>query len=358
MKKCEYGCGQDALNQLKNGKWCCSEKWQQCSYIRKETSVISKRSHNTIEYKKKARENTLDQLKNESPENKKIRIDKMKETCRTPEFVEESRVRSINLWKNDELRISIIKSMKKIKQDPNHRKELSMIALERFKNETEEERLERIKKAKIGANKYFNNESYSKKKHRINSKKRTIEKLTKKYPIFTKEEDMRYNPNKPLEEKEIQVHCKNDHCPNSKEKGGWFTPTNRQIEQRLYGLDMNLSYFYCSDKCKDECNLFNLHEDPNRLEEYSQYNDEVYKVTYKSLNEHKDKIKNLKLRGRQYGYDLDHRFSIYEGFIREIDPEIIGHWKNLIIIKDRKNRRKGKKSSITLSKLMNKIREV
>jgi hypothetical protein len=357
MRLCEYGCGQEAKFRSKGGIWMCSEFWQQCPAKRKETSIISKRTHNTKEYKEKARINTLNQFKNETPENKKIRINKVKKTCRMPKHIEESRIRSINLWKDDDLRDSMMNSMKKAKQDPLHRKVLSEIAKKRFKKETKEERLERIKKAKTGAKKYFENESLIKKKNRINSKKRTIEKLKKKHPLLYKVEEMRYNPDKP-KDKEIQVRCKNNLCNHSKENNGWFTPNNKQIEQRITGLNTNTLYFYCSEKCKEECILFNLHEDPNRLAEYNKYNDRVYKVTYKSLMKYSNKIKDLELRGREDGYDLDHIFSIYEGFNKNIDPEIIGHWKNLRIIRSSKNRRKGKKSSIKISELINKIKEV
>ncbi len=357
MQLCEYGCGRQAKFKNKSGKWMCSEFWQQCPSKRKETSIISKRTHNTKEFKKKVRINTLKQFKNETPENKKIRIDKIKKTCRTLKHVEKSRNTTINLWKNKNYRNSMIAAMKKIKQDPLHRKVLSEIAKKRFKKETKEERLERIIKAKIGAQKYFKNESLIKKEQRINSKKRTIEKIKKKYPLLYKVEEMRYNPDKP-NEKEIQVHCKNNFCNYSKEKGGWFTPINRQIEQRMTGLNNNTSYFYCSEKCKEECILFHLREDPNRLKEYAKYVDEVYKVTYKSLMKYSSEIKNLELRGRSEGYDLDHIFSIFEGFDKQIDPEIIGHWKNLRIVESSENRSKGKNSSIKISELINKIKEL
>ena len=42
---------------------------------------------------------------------------------------------------------------------------------------------------------------------------------------------MRYKPGYE-KEKIIQVHCKNHNCKNSKEQGGWFTPTSNQIEGR------------------------------------------------------------------------------------------------------------------------------
>ena len=37
-KKCEYDCGQDALYQLKNGKYCCSKSWNSCPEIRRKNS--------------------------------------------------------------------------------------------------------------------------------------------------------------------------------------------------------------------------------------------------------------------------------------------------------------------------------
>ena len=57
-------------------------------------------------------------------------------------------------------------------------------------------------------------------------------------------------------------------------------------------------------------------------------------------------------------YGLDHIFSIFDGFNNNVDPEIIGHWKNLKIIKSCENRSKSKKSFINLNELMNKIKEV
>ena len=111
----------------------------------------------------------------------------------------------------------------------------------------------------------------------------TIKKIVKNYPIFYKEEEIRYNPDKPIEEKEIQVHCKNHNCENSKEKDGWFTPTKSQIKERIRQLERkdgnDGSYFYCSQKCKNECILFNLHSDPNKEIEkpYTQKEYDIWK---------------------------------------------------------------------------------
>lgn len=125
----------------------------------------------------------------------------------------------------------------------------------------------RIKKLYKDPKSIYNSISY--KENHINSMKRktglNIEKIKKRYSTFTKEEKMRYNPNK-ANEKEIQVHCKNHECKNSKEKDGWFTPTYIQISERIRQLESNEgnggSYFYCSQECKDTCPLYQLQNDP------------------------------------------------------------------------------------------------
>lgn len=44
MKLCDYGCGQEAHFQLKNGKWCCSKHWNSCPQLRKKNSEGCKKS--------------------------------------------------------------------------------------------------------------------------------------------------------------------------------------------------------------------------------------------------------------------------------------------------------------------------
>ena len=91
-----------------------------------------------------------------------------------------------------------------------------------------------------------------------NKNKISINHINKKYTFFSKVEEIRYNPNKEIQEKEIQVHCKNHNCVNSKENGGWFTPTKSQLYERIRCLERgdDHSYFYCSQKCKDICPLY------------------------------------------------------------------------------------------------------
>jgi len=112
---------------------------------------------------------------------------------------------------------------------------------------------------------------------------KSIQQIKNDYPFFSTIEEMKYSNTN-----EIQVHCKNHNCPNSKEQDGWFTPTYIQLYERIrsiekeYGNDGN--YLYCSDECKQECPLFNLQSDPNRdinkqytNSEYNTWRNEVLK---------------------------------------------------------------------------------
>ena len=115
--------------------------------------------------------------------------------------------------------------------------------------------------------------------------KLTIAKIKQKYVLFSKIEELRYNPDK-SGKKEIQVHCKNHLCENSKEKSGWFTPTKIQLSERIRNLEHPIgtegSYFYCSQKCKDICPLYNLRSDPYKEETnlpYTQVEHDIWRST-------------------------------------------------------------------------------
>jgi len=122
-----------------------------------------------------------------------------------------------------------------------------------------------IRKSKLGKN----NPNYM-----------TISKILERYPLFSKIEKMRYNPDKPGK-KEIQVHCKNHNCPNSKEQNGWFTPTKSQFFERIRQVEHpegnGGSYFYCCEECKIECPLYKLQGDPNN-KPVKNYTNEEYRI--------------------------------------------------------------------------------
>jgi hypothetical protein len=218
---CDYGCGQKATHQFKNGKWCCSKFVTQCPQIVKQNTEANrniwknpKSMFNSEKYRKKLSK----ACKGKLPWNK-------------------------NKSKNNDTRIlNQSNSLKCTWNDKNS-----------FLNSREYRNNLRLAQNKIDV-------KYKKSIGRKNS----IKILKIKYPFFSRIEEMRYNPDKPGE-KEIQVHCKNHLCPNSKEQGGWFTPTYSQLYERIRQLENNSgndgSYFYCSDECKNECPLYGLQVD-------------------------------------------------------------------------------------------------
>ena len=203
---CEYGCNQTAIYKLKNGRYCCSKSQNSCPKLRIINSKKNKGvSRHTIESKKKISE----AQKGHIPWNKN----------------------KLNVYSNEtKIKMSLAHKGKKFSE--MHKKNISISN----SNITKETR----KKMKIS--------------HLL-----TIKIIQKKYLIFAKMEEMRYKPGKE-DEKVIQVHCKNHNCPNSKEQGGWFTPTKSQLYERIRQIEgpkgNNGSYFYCSIKCKQECPLY------------------------------------------------------------------------------------------------------
>lgn len=134
----------------------------------------------------------------------------------------------------------------------------------------------------FGKNRIFSNEEVKK---QVEGRLLTIEKIRKKYPFFSQVEELRYNPKN---DKEIQVHCKNHLCKNSKEMGGWFSPSRSQLIERRRALEHpegnDGRYFYCSNKCKMECPLYDLKSDPLQTSKTIYLNSE-YKVFRKFVLE-------------------------------------------------------------------------
>ena len=236
--KCDYGCGQEAKYQLKNGKWCCSKNVSQCKIIKQKISDLRKGALNPM-YGKKM---TTEDKNKRSKLMKKLRKDP-NSSYNTEEFIEKQKISHKKRCNDKEWKQKASKWMKKAWADK-----------------------------KIGDTDWIIKQK--------ESQKLTITKIKNKYPLFSKIEEMRYNPNKPGE-KEIQVHCKNHNCPNSKEQGGWFTPTYIQLYERIRQLEKDYGnggcYFYCCDECKQECPLYNLKGDPLKdIENW--YNQEEYQT--------------------------------------------------------------------------------
>ena len=196
--KCSYGCGNEGLYKFKNGKFCCEPYFTKCPSVRK------KNSRNQI-----GKSTSLKTKEKQSKSHKKRYTKK--------------------------LRKIYSERMKKRYEDPNERKKQKEIALKIWSTKEFRE------KQKKSLNKYYNNNS-----------KYTLEQYYIKYPTFSKVENLRYKPNT----KKIQVKCKK--C------NKWFIPTSNQLCDRIRQVEDGNGgcYFYCSNKCKDLCPLYNIHSDP------------------------------------------------------------------------------------------------
>jgi len=122
------------------------------------------------------------------------------------------------------------------------------------------------------------------------SSKLSIKNINIKYKLFSKIENLRYKPAH-KKEKIIQVRCKSNNC------NKWFTPSYIQLYERIRNIEINEldnSYFYCSEKCKEECPLYgkrvetlikedkinvgHIEESWYTSQEYQTWRDQVFKL--------------------------------------------------------------------------------
>jgi hypothetical protein len=235
---CDYGCGQKAKHQLKNGKWCCNKNYQSCPVLREK-------------YSKSMKGKNTDSLTEEHIKN----ISEGKKGKKTGPMSEETKRK-------------ISKTQKDRKRTP-HSEETKRKISESMKGKNtggmSEESKTRMSKSKKGKKLPPFSKEHKRKISESNKGKHTlnIKDYKEKYPFLFVVEEL-----KEIENGEIQGHCKNHNCENSKEKGGWFTLSSSQLANRrdqicnLNGNDG--SYFYCSQHCKDTCILFGLRGDPFR----------------------------------------------------------------------------------------------
>lgn len=178
-----------------------------------------------------------------------------------------------------------------------------------------------------------------KRSHQNKKRYKKLDTFLKKHKEFLKYEIIEEDK----ETKQYIVKCSK--CENK------FIPKYRQLEYRIFMINngnINKGKFICKE-CKPEVEY--------KLTEYERYQQKVYKQTEKMIRKYKDKIVNIDLRGRKHGYQIDHKYSVLEGFKNNIDPYIVSHVKNLEILKDNDNTRKLDKCSITLEELIEEIKK-
>ena len=245
MKLCEYGCGQEAKHQFKNSKWCCSDDYRKCqAFIEKirQKNIGKKRNRKT---------------KNNISQGRKGKKNKL------PEILS-ANVNILCSFGCNKKALYYFSTTNRYSCSDHHSKctgERKRRSKRNIGKKLSSETKRKISKKIIQLNK----ESEEYRFKQSTSRKLIIDQINERYPTFSIIEEMRYNPGKPGE-KEIQVHCKNHSCPNSKKQGGWFTPIRTQLAERIRQIESEYGqggcYFYCSDHCKQECPLYNLYSDP------------------------------------------------------------------------------------------------
>ena len=309
---CEYGCGQEAIYTCKNGKNICNKVVSKCPAISKKSALKNKGKTHSKEVKCKLSKLMKNKWKDK---NSKFHSEEYKETRRI-----NSTIRKHSEETKEKIRQSKIGNKNPMfgkKLSESHRRKIGescKVALKGRKQSEEtkrkigeskrgtkwsDESKDKLKKTMTEKNPFKGKSHSNETKIKIRLSQphlMTISKINKRYPLFSKIEEMRYNPDKPGE-KEIQVHCKNHKCKNSKENNGWFTPTRSQIFERIRHIENSNgsggSYFYCCNECKNECPIYNkkviqlIREDQIRAgiikeeyhtnKEYNVYREEVLK---------------------------------------------------------------------------------
>ena len=236
---CGYGCGNIAKFKLNSGKLCCSSKYQSCNNVRiKHNKDSSKFIKNTPEILTIKFENICEygcgEIANFRFKNGKYCCSHNASNCKGTRSKTRISHKPIELIANID-KICEFGCGKLAKFELSFNKRLCC----------------------------SNNQDLC--ENRSIVRNITLNKLRFKSPFIFKVEELRENPEN---ENQIQGHCKNAMCKNSKERGGWFTLEDGQIMHRIYGAERgDLGYLYCSKDCRDNCPLhgYNPKYDSNRF---------------------------------------------------------------------------------------------
>ena len=339
---CEYGCGQIAEYKSKGGKLCCSDNQAKCPIIVKLISKAKKTIKienlegllceygcgNKAEYKSKYEKLCCSENWQSCPENiKKAKLYQIPKRIKNDDhklcdFCNERE--AVYKFKNgklccEKIIIDCPSTRKNINQKPNKIDNLEGLLCDYGCG--------KIAKYKYNIGKYCCSESFNscpemRKCDPVNS----LEDWQNKYPIFSKVEEMRYNPENLID---IQVHCKNSDCLNSIEKGGWFTPSIQQISDRVRAIEKPYGFgecnFYCSENCKNNCPLFRLRNDPMEKINSSYTQTELNTWRQEVLKRQEDELghNECEMCGNKNMKELQvhHEIPVKKDWIFSLDPD-------------------------------------
>ena len=121
---------------------------------------------------------------------------------------------------------------------------------------------------------------------------------------------------------------------------------NEKRAKKLIGIKRSQETINKTRQTKIDKGIFWKPDDPEYLE-FKKYRRKVYYWTSKN---DLTQLANHNKRGR-FGFHLDHKYSITEGFKNKVPPKVIGSIDNLEFICYTDNLSKATKCSITLEKL-------
>jgi hypothetical protein len=155
MQLCDYGCGQEALFQFKNGKWCCAESYKTCRgvilrriesvkecsklpEVKLRRSKSQKEAHNRPEVKIKHSKAAKEGWQNIETRRKHLEVwsnseakekhrKRVKESHNTLEAKLNFSKKQIENWRNLEIREKIIKTSKEAMNKPEVKEKIRIL---------------------------------------------------------------------------------------------------------------------------------------------------------------------------------------------------------------------------------------
>jgi hypothetical protein len=135
----------------------------------------------------------------------------------------------------------------------------------------------------------------------------------------------------------IRIQCKNNH-----------------ITEKTYSSFMVKTKKFICEKCFYESIQLNLSDE--EIKKWKQYDKMVRTLTARTYRTYKSVINPNNLPIGRGKHHIDHKFSISEGYKKNIPPQIISSKENLEVITESENCSKQNKCSITYDELINKTK--
>jgi len=286
MRICEYGCEREAKFLFKNGKWCCENFSGRCPKVRERNSRSNIGKILSEDHKKKCRLAFLGKSHSKeskekiskansgvpkSEEHKKklseSRIGITPKKSRPPIQINTDELcyygcgeKAKYKFNNGKVCCSKTYSGCQINKDnvsnqfkgkPSHKKG-KKDSYETRKKKSEFQKRRFSKKENLEKQSEILKEIWSRPEEQV-KRKRSIDDINRRYPLFSKIEKLRYNPDK-LGEKEIQCKCKQ--CKE------WFTLTTIDLNNRIASIEKPFGFgechLYCSKECKQKCSIYRV----------------------------------------------------------------------------------------------------